>query len=336
MLVCHAACCLTVTVLPEASLGVGVSIQREGGNLVTEPIPTPVDGGARTRVQWFAVLVLDILGQKDLLSQWSTVPTTPDERSRFQHAVSRSVTTLRGLRKTFDNFYQSWESAPRVDPKSVYSQAADVDRHNRVTRSSYKSQQFSDTFAFFSPLVDAGGMPRVAAIDRLLLAGCVAMITSLSAGCPMRGGFSVGLGTEIENGYFYGPALARAHHLESCVAKYPRIVAGPEVRTFLESGMQFAEDRRTEMVLEAMATECKLLIGTDEDGHPIVDYLGKRAADLLSEVDGSTRECVAQARTWVDREAARLATNTTLGPRYRQLGSYFARNIGYWISPACG
>ena len=48
-------------------------------------------------------------------------------------------------------------------------------------------------------------------------------------GRPLRGGIDVGLGLEITADEVYGPALERAHYLESRLADYPCVLVGDEL-----------------------------------------------------------------------------------------------------------
>ena len=78
------------------------------------------------------------------------------------------------------------------------------------------------------------------------------------------------------DGSFYGPALVEAHHLESEVAGYPRVVVSPTIRPFPAAGQTYSSDRQADQFMKQMATMCRSLIYEDAaDGSLMIDFLGE-------------------------------------------------------------
>ena len=105
----------------------------------------------------------------------------------------------------------------------------------------------SDAYAFAVPLArpETDSDIANAMTDVLISLSTTAWVwlVSLAHGCPLRGGVEIGSGIAIGEHEVYGQALAAAHHLESKVAKAPRIVAGRRLLRFLWGAYERREHR---------------------------------------------------------------------------------------------
>ena len=126
---------------------------------------------------------------------------------------------------------------------------------------------------------------RVADVYRSLLAAGSMWLLGLSTNHPIRGGMEIGTGIDIDPGEIYGQALESAYHLESKVAKLPRIVVGPECVRFLKAvrGSGRASDVRSRLAA-SMADLCLPMLRQDTDGNMVVHGLGKAMLEQTRDV----------------------------------------------------
>ncbi len=226
------------------------------------------------------VLLIDILGQQRHLDDWRTSQVasprgaTPD----LLNSVNRSAGTVCRLREDFMKFFQgrlkaSRESMVRNMNKLLLSSQPDRDRHEGLTQPELKLLQFSDTFVAYSPSTTPQGDLSVGALFSLV--GCACMLAPLywARNVPLRGSLVIGHAGEFPDIGFYGPALAQAHHLESRVAKYPRIVVSEYLWQGIQSSPPMAENDLFKGFIHDMLGLTGKLLGTDGDDERIIDYL---------------------------------------------------------------
>ncbi|MBK8267543.1 MAG: hypothetical protein IPK83_04255 [Planctomycetes bacterium] len=115
-----------------------------------------------------------------------------------------------------------------------------------------------------------------------------------------------------------------AHHLESKVAQYPRLVVGPGVMNYLDAINRQTGTHFAIQATKAGAQECRRYLTQDEDGKWIVDYLGQAIATVGGNED-RFRRSQAKAFEFVVQELGRFRTSktTTLIERYERLEAYF-------------
>jgi hypothetical protein len=93
---------------------------------------------------------------------------------------------------------------------------------------------FSDHFVFSLPISPTAEVGLTATVGQL----CIYLI---ERGHYTRGAIVRGLVHHTPN-VIYGPALLEAHRIESCVAKYPRIVVTPDAGDAFELGTVLRKD----------------------------------------------------------------------------------------------
>ena len=173
---------------------------------------------------------------------------------------------------------------------------------------------------------------RVVTVFSALSAAAVVMLTSLASKHPLRGGIDIGLATEIGPEEIYGTALERAHLLESKIAKYPRIVTGDELWSYLNAALVEFENGTTAVAnsITAIVQRIMGLIATDTDGNRILDYLG--AIMVQHSGPGHAKDMVQPAYEFVLAEQRRLIAegNTELIPRYASFRRYVESRLPLW------
>jgi hypothetical protein len=290
--------------------------------------------GDQVAIEHHVVCIIDVLGQKEALQEWSALPKQ-GESPKFVQALKRSIGTVMAFRRAFADFFAQFEVS-HIPPSTLSQLPADAQQiFRRNSECVLKWQQFSDTFVFYAPLRNASGDVSPTALYRMLSACAMAMLFSLAGKVAIRGGICVGLGMELTAGSFYGPALAVAHHLESEIAQSPRIVVSQEIVEFTRLKTGFSQEPKLDQVMTAIANTCGELIALDEDGRAIIDFLGYHIRDLAGE-GAQVWAQIPALREFVDQEVARFRAqdNPKLLLRYTRLQKYIESRISTWERPA--
>ena len=278
--------------------------------------------------QDYVVGLIDFLNQGNQLDMLKTIPVTDDEKPRFIEAAKKTVGVVDCFRRTFREFF---EKSTTRSPSSLREQLNDKQReeYDRFIAVEIGCQHFSDTTVIYSPLVNLKGALTFHGVHNMLIAAGSTLLSALAERVAFRGGIEVGVGVEYWTKEIYGPVLRDAYNLESSVAEYPRVVLGNKVMEYIH---QVTANRETDLLSTLnrdMAAACKALICVDQDGVPIVDYLGKGfrnitdIADLTEDLDYDT--VIHQAFGFVDDEHKRfkMERDHKLALRYARLRDYF-------------
>ncbi len=189
---------------------------------------------------------------------------------------------------------------------------------------------FSDSFVASVALRnDRGDLVPIVRVFSALFAASVIMLISLDSKHALRGGIDVGLATEIAAGEIYGTALERAYLLECRRAKYPRILIGDELWSYLSVALLEFGKSTTASAKAAKAIVQKMmqLVSTDSDGERILDYLGPILAELMK--PGEAKTMVQPAYDFILAEQQRLLSigDAKLVERYTLLRRYFESRL---------
>ena len=240
--------------------------------------------------------------------------------------AKRTIEVVRWLHSSFEDFYSAL-----VNPTETVTVPEEQQQElQKLRKTGLKFQRFSDGLVVYQSLF---GDPRPEVINGLygLIAtcGCLCLI-GLKGGTPIRGGIDVAWGLELNDNELYGCVLARAYELESETARYPRIVVGEHVRTYLSRVIQVPENDVQSTFTRNMASICLGLLGEDSDGNIIVDYLGpgfrKQITSTLEATDYRS------AYSYIEGQIAhaKVLQNKELQQRYEMLKQYFDRNCSRW------
>ncbi len=131
--------------------------------------------------------------------------------------------------------------------------------------------------------------------------------------------------------HLLGPVVVGAYELESNVAKWPRIVVGDEVRTYLQKATTAPSDHVGDGG-QQLARKLLSTLVTSEDGSTMIDFLSKSFRDVCGpasaeNVHKANRFVLAERDRWrmVDDERGRK-----LADRYETLARYFERRSHLW------
>ena len=278
-------------------------------------------------IGWYVIAFLDLLGQQDKLRQVTALPNikNQEEVNAFKDKVRELYKPIYSLRKFFAT---SIEAVSKIDENGLTVSQIEILKQSRSTPISYR--YFSDSLIVYVPLRNDIGKFQCRAIYSVLAATAMTLLSCMSMGSAIRGGIDVGLAMDIDEGELYGPALARAHTLESKVAQYPRIVIGEELIRYLrEVAGQQASTSEERAHVELAKSSLKLL-AVDDDGHTFLDYLGDDIRITLQ--FGPINNVVQEAYNFIIQEAImhKEGLNSKLGFRYTLLRNYFESRLPLW------
>jgi len=282
---------------------------------------------------YYVVALVDVLNQKENLRELSTLPQNPSEESLFIEAAQRTVGVIEKVRSAFGSFFDAYQDALLTDyplPDLSDEQRKVVDAIN--TRESPHFQMFSHTMIIYQGVLDRNKKPSPRPVYTFFGACTSVMMASLAERVAVRGGVDVGVGIECWEDEIYGAVLASAHHLESKVAQYPRIVLGAGLVSYLRS---FLEPRKDNVLGERnkiIAEICLDMIMVDQKGIPCLDYLGKSARRAFTTAADGISKDIERALVFITSEYDRFqdAGNETLTLRYGELRAYWESRSKLW------
>ena len=223
---------------------------------------------------YYAVALIDILNQKEILKKIKKLPENEEEQKEFNQNWKDSAGVVKGLRKTFDSFLDRYT---HHDLTKYNNLSEDQKRSiSRMLNYEIKKQQFSDTIILYTSLEDNRNHFSINNIQALFIALSGTLIMALSIGKVFRGGIEVHIASDnyFEGEELYGPALCYAYDLENKIAQYPRIVIGDELYNYLQNESFVKENDIESKYRREMSENLKKMVCVDIDGVPILDYLG--------------------------------------------------------------
>ncbi len=298
-----------------------------------------------TNYGYHVVCLIDVLGQKDKLKDWDMQENGEPSQKGFK-VVDQTIGTLR----TFRDYFLDWfkEMAEVSDLNEIASLSAEVQaKYHRYSEGEVMFERFSDTFVFHSPVQNSSGDTSVIALAKIMVTCSNTMIESLANfKTPVRGAITIGLGAVLDDNSFYGPALAEAHHLESEVASYPRIIVSDKVIELLKQSEPYSQDTDIDTAINILAEQCRSIIFQDVDGFWAMDFIGKGIYEILNqETNLSNKNKFEKAYSFVRSEAKRFresrsvrseanrfrdSEDAKLAVRYYLLQQYFESRLSIW------
>lgn len=280
-----------------------------------------------SRVCYYLVAYIDVLGQKEVLAKLKEFPETAEEKDVFIQAIMDSYHFVKKFRDSFNEFFDGFTTQTSPESSSEKEMAL-----AEMKKAKVETQVISDTVIMYSPLSDEDIKCPASGIYQIL--GSVASTFLLSLAIEKkacRGGIEIGPSIEMEQGDIYGYALCEAHRIENKVAEYPRIVIGGELVQYLSLSKNSGIADVFNVFNGKMSAVCLELISRDSDGQYILDYLGEGFKKYIG--DGkATKDNVLQAYKFVNQELDKFGEkgNTKLATRYARLKDYFDKNIVRW------
>lgn len=277
----------------------------------------------------YVVAFMDLLGQQEFLRNLNILPNSNDplELKKVKIELKNTYGAVSGMRKFFKDSFDGFSRKPTELNGLSLQQKREF---NSLNNNPIKFQSISDSVVIFMPLrTDTAKLP-VRGIWGIFGAAATTFLCCLAIGHPLRGGIDVGIGMDITKNEIYGPALSRAYTLESKISNYPKIVVGNELVQYLETlRNQVPHDLASE-VAKHMSGQCLDCLAIDDDGYPIIDYLGKSYRDLFGAVIDTN--VIEKAHQQVMQFCAKYQKeqNSKLAFRYTLLRNYFEDRLPLW------
>ncbi len=278
---------------------------------------------------WHVVSILDLLGQQEALRSITALPNrnNQEELAEFKSKVEGFYKPFYAVRKFFTDSIQIFQTGKDISQLPPEQQ----DFLKAFRNSPIFLRHFSDSLIAHVPLNrDISKFP-CRAIYGVLAATAQTMVSCLANKMALRGGIELGIAMNLDENEIYGPALARAHTLESKIAQYPRILIGDELVRYLHAVAEQEPGSSEARVNIGLAEKCKELVMVDDDGQMFLDYLGVHFRNLLQHLPIS-KEAVQMAYNFVIEQSIkhRENRNSKLGFRYTLLRNYFESRLAIW------
>ncbi|MBI4843542.1 MAG: hypothetical protein HY809_04375 [Nitrospirae bacterium] len=292
----------------------------------------------------YLVAFFDILGQRDKMSKIAIPPSQEDADTvdSFKQDILQIYRNVMTLRKLFTDTLKSFRQSGIEDNK--ISEATKL-LINKFREHPITNRSFADSVIVYIRLKDDEMQYAGEAIYGVLSAAAITFQTCMANGVPIRGGIDLGYAMNIERDEIYGPVLASAYYLESKVAKYPRIVVGQHLVSYLKEQSDSVPKTDVEQAGRQFAKNCQSIITADYDGNMIVDHIGDYMRNHLQKIS-TVSAVIADAYKFISteyekyRHAQREAKNsgkaisskryTELADRYELLKKYFEKHLPAW------
>ena len=225
------------------------------------------------------------------------------------------------LRRDFASFFTEAERR-HVDVTRLPAEFRE--RFVAVTKTEFAIGGLSDSIVIAVPLnADDMFCTAMNSLELMIFSICHIAMMSFAIGIVFRGGLDVGQAARIGESEVYGPALARAYHLESEVAEYPRFLVGNELLQFLERVASQETSTEAGDLAKGVAVKCRRTIVQDTDGRQMLDFLGREVRSALGPL--FSPDLVTEGRRFIESEYKKFQQdgNEKLASRYYRLLQYY-------------
>lgn len=287
------------------------------------------DHSGQVKFGHHVVTLIDFLGQQSELVKWDLLPETEYDEKKFIAAVRATFGKITIWRDQFEEKFKLWLDSREL-PDSWTKALPDKGRaYREFAHTTLDFMHFSDTIVIYSPVVNQYGYANCGTVMAHLFTCGNLMLAALCQNTVFRGAIEIGMAGQIDEAGIYGPALAVAHQLESKVAGYPRIVAGPRLHEYLVAQAADPDNSAPSRTNRGIANTCLRLLGQDLDGNRVIDYAGNGFVDLATKKD-SWQLLREGAHAFVKRELDRFRRegDQKLAERYERMAAYF-RSRGF-------
>ncbi len=277
-------------------------------------------------IGWHVVAFLDLLGQQDTLRKITALPNVEkqDEVDDFKRKIGELYRPLYALKTFFEGSVKPFIEGS-INETGLTATEQELLKQFRSTPIFYR--HFSDSLIVHIPLRNDLGKFQCRAIYSVLAATASTFLSCMSNGWAIRGGIELGLAMDIDDGEIYGPALARAHTLESRVAGYPRIVVGEELIRYLQIVAGNQPSTAEERVNAFLAKKSLRLLSVDDDGCTFIDWLGddmRASFQHTGILQGAYNFIIQESITHKENRDSKL------GFRYTLLRNYVESRLPDW------
>lgn len=275
-------------------------------------------------ISYYAILYMDVLNQREKLSQINALPTTEAEYETFFELLRNTYGVIDNYAHRFETYLaQSSADPPATIPENYRDQL------KRVVGPPIGKFLFSDSMLYYMSLNEQEGAVPPIRLHDLLRAAASVFAGGLADGNPARGGLDIGIAANFPRVGIYGPGLYNAYTLENNVAKYPRVAIGPTLRDYLIESSKDPGKSNEAALRRTFAAKCLDMLYQDSDGVTALDYAGK----AVREIYPAFREVIMNAVEFAENELRRFERegDKKLMSRYSLLVNYLHdRKQRFW------
>jgi hypothetical protein len=273
---------------------------------------------------WYCLAFLDVLGQSAAIRK---LLSAAHDEAQLKEALSKTAGYILGLRQQIDEFFKG----ARAIEAHVLGLPPEVQARITQANDAVKYSGFSDSFVMAICFEgDQDQFVPMNGVYRCLVACCMLQLVALCSKGPIRGGIEVEHAYNLTEKEVYGPVLHRAYYLESRIADYPRILIGDGMLRYLDTVEGHPATTLLGKISKQLASKAKQLIVFDNDGFPMLHFLGKPMFDLWS--PEKRQSIFAKAHDYVEekKQTAKSTEDHKLLSRYHRLCSYFDSHAAMW------
>lgn len=229
----------------------------------------------------YFVLLVDLLGQNEFLSsdffdsngnliddQQEKANQVTDQILYIKNFFDGAFNSLKNPNQNVIKFLQEFSSGlgVKIDSEQIGEELKETFKLH------LKTQQFSDTILCYLEIPNKNLIFCYNIMIVWMTILIELMRDSLFKHLPIRGIITYGYGWEIADSNFYGPALAKANHIEKEHVKYSRIVIDESILSFFKESAEYLKNINSELS-NNMLDNPFLIFATDFDGQTVLDYL---------------------------------------------------------------
>lgn len=274
---------------------------------------------------YYFVAFIDIVGQRDKLKQWISLPSNKTENQDVARILLETSEYVKELREQFDIYFEVAARPTDLLELLTPEQLKWVEQRKQTI---LWRRGLSDSYFMTVPCwYESSWGAHSLAIYRSLFSICGLFIWALAKKKPFRGAVEVGLGTEISKEEVYGPVNVRVSELEK-EAGYPRIIVGNGLLNHLDDLKQRCSDSLEGRHTKHCVQDCKNLITTDHTDTVILDPMGEGVKSVPGAV---APEIIEHAYKFVvSQEEFFSKSDKKLHGYYSDLRKYCESRLSLW------
>lgn len=272
----------------------------------------------------YCACFLDLLGQRNALKNQNLVPVFEDSKDeeKFINVLRESIGAIGNLQMQAAKLLESSKNVFSI--RECLSENEKLN-YDKMISPKPKQQRWSDGLVFYHSLnTKDEECPMNAVFEIFTLAGALCFL-GLARKQPIRGAIEISWGVELHDNELYGAIVANSYELESSAAQYPRIIIGQHTMNYLSAYLAESPDpeKTLNVYNHRLAVLCIDMTAVDQDGHHILNYLGKSFKDNIFR-EGS-KDLYNEAYKYIceQYEIHKANKNSKLALRYTWLRGYF-------------
>jgi len=275
------------------------------------------------RLQVYAATFIDILGQGSALRKlrdsewWHLTPET-------KRLLSETYGRVQRFRDLYRRFLSGFFKPSHLEQEFIASNPT------KALLSLWQASRvhdlqvlcIADSIIALVPIHVRDSIFPFPSVLALMGACCHTILSSFCEHRAIRGGIALGpcvFNSETEE--IYGSAISVAVELEKS-ANWPRLLVDPEIIRVAKTFAEHSGTEKAEHLNATFAQRCLSLVVDDDDGQPILDYLGRGVRQLYD----IPERISSKAEGFILSQVSEHAGNEKILDKYRKVQQYFEKH----------